>query len=336
MKNLYALFLFFLCTGTLLGQELDSLMQIMDNQKNPAGVSSPQDPVLPYQATENDTVSLRLGNKEVIKVIESRDSTYVQLGSREFIVVEDHPDSTNIRIGKRDISIVEKDNTSEINVIKNERYEAAQRRFKGHWAGFGWGFNNLVDEDFTVSRDPATEYMDINSGRSWVIHLNFAQYSVGFGSPYVGLVTGLGFEFSNYFFNNDVTITKAGGVISEVDLGALDVRKSKLVNTYIRLPLILEAQFPAVDRSKRAFVAVGIVGGLRLGSHTKYVYEDDNGKEKEKSKGDFYLNALRYGLTSRIGYRNTLLFFDYYFTPLFSNGRGPDLNPIAMGLVFVL
>jgi hypothetical protein len=332
MKKLFVYVLLCLCITPLRGQELDTLMQIMEGQKNPGGPSVENQAPAVSQITENDTVSLKLGNKDVIRVIESRDSTFVQLGANEYIVVEDLPDSTNIRIGKRDISIVDKDNNAEINVRKNERYEAAQRKFKGHWAGFGWGFNNLLDDQFSVSRDPATEYLDINSGRSWVINLNFAQYSVGFGTPYVGLVTGLGFEFSNYFFNNDVTIIKEGGEIAEVDLSALGLKKSKLVTTYLRLPVILEAQFPGVERSRRASVGVGVVGALRLGSHTKYVYKDDNGKEKEKSKGDFYLNTFRYGVTARIGYRSTQLFFDYYFTSLFADGRGPELYPFSVGL----
>jgi len=146
MKQLHVFILSFLCIIPLRGQELDSLMHIMEGQKNPAGKTELQEPATASKAADSDTISLKLGDKEVIKVIESRDSTYVQLGAKEYIVVDDRPDSTNIRIGKRDISIVEKDNDSEISIRKNERYQAFQSKFKGHWAGFGWGFNNLLDE----------------------------------------------------------------------------------------------------------------------------------------------------------------------------------------------
>jgi hypothetical protein len=47
-----------------------------------------------------------------------------------------------------------------------------------------------------------------------------------------------------------------------------------------------------------------------------------------KSRGDFSLNMLRYGVTARVGYGNFQLFGTYYYTPLFQSGKGPDGNDL--------
>ena len=43
--------------------------------------------------------------------------------------------------------------------------------------------------------------MNLNTGKSWNHNLNFLEYGFGLGTSYVGLVTGMGFEFSNYVFD---------------------------------------------------------------------------------------------------------------------------------------
>jgi len=48
-------------------------------------------------------------------------------------------------------------------------------------------------------------------------------------------------------------------------------------------------------------IAAGPIGGVKVSSHTKMVYQ--NGPTT-KSYGDFSLNMLRYGATTRVGYGN--------------------------------
>jgi len=95
--------------------------------------------------------------------------------------------------------------------------------------------------------------MDLNTGRSWATDLNFAQYSLGFGTSYVGLVTGLGIEFNNYYFDHDNSITESvDDQVIKVDLSDTSgLVKSKLFVTFIRVPLLLEFQFPRAYRTGR-------------------------------------------------------------------------------------
>jgi hypothetical protein len=205
-------------------------------------------------------------------------------------------------------------------------------KFRGHWAGFEWGINNFLDNDFSLARSDAESYMDLNSGRSWVANINFAQYSLGFGTSHLGIVTGLGLELNNYFFDNKNTIEEIDDYVSESPLGP-DVYKSKLTTTFLRVPLILEVQFPNTIRAKRVFLSAGIVGGLKIGSHTKVVYKD-NGKSKDKNRDDFNINPFRYGITARAGFGNLSVFGDYYMTTMFVKDKGPELHPFNLGLSF--
>ena len=175
--------------------------------------------------------------------------------------------------------------------------------------------------------------MDLNTGRSWAINLNFAQFSMGFGTSHLGILSGLGLEFSNYFFDNDITIIEGTPDYIEV-VTLTDVSKSKLSTTYIRVPLILEGQFPNTSRSRRVFISAGVVAGLKLGSHTKVISKADGGKNKDKNRDDFNLNPFRYGITARLGLGNMSVFGDYYFTTLFVDEKGPELHPFSVGLAF--
>jgi len=209
-----------------------------------------------------------------------------------------------------------------------------RRKFRGNWAGFEWGINNFLDADFTISREGDNQFMDLNTGRSWVFNFNLAQYSLGFGTSHAGILTGIGLEFNNYFFDRDNTITEVNDHVVAIDLSDMNVTKSKLASAFLRVPLILEVQFPRTIRAKRVFLSGGLITALKLGSHTKVIYKDGNGKNRDKNRDDFNISPFRYGLTARIGYGSINVFGDYYFTPMFVADKGPELYPFSLGLSF--
>jgi hypothetical protein len=337
MKNVLIVLLLAAFTFGIQAQELDSLKAIMDKKNGTENAESPDKntyaPVIVEE--DGDEVNVKVMDKDFVKVYDGGDSTYVSIGNNDAIQVIEHPDSTKIRVGNKEISIVENDNDTDISFkdITNEKHHH-NPKFRGHWAGFEWGINNFLDNDFTLSREGDAAYMDLNTSRSWVINLNFAQYSLGFGTSHIGLLTGLGFEFNNYYFDGDNSIVEENDQV--VELPIIDttnsLSKSKLTTTFLRIPLLLEFQFPNTVRSKRGYISAGLITGLKLGSHTKVVYKDDSGKDKDKNKDDFNINPFRFGLTARIGFGGLSVFGDYYFTPMFVEDKGPDLHPFSVGL----
>jgi len=96
--------------------------------------------------------------------------------------------------------------------------------------------------------------------------------------------------------------------------------------------LLLEFQIP-VSGHKRIHISGGVIGGLKIGSHTKVLYKADGSKQKDKINDDFNLSPLRYGVTARIGYRALKLFATYNMTQMFETGQGPELYPVSIGLI---
>ncbi len=337
MKSTCTFILLSLLWATVPAQELDSLKAIMgvegsrdtnENQTRQEGQT--YSPVTVYD--NGDEVKVNLGDKEMFKVVDDGDSTYVKIGKNKMLEVYDHPDSTRIRVGNKEISIVENNNKADIHIGRVKDYDhRGYAKFRGHWTGIEFGINNFLDEDLTLSREGDASFMDLNTSRSTAVNLNFAQFSLGFGTSYFGVFTGLGIEFNNYFFDNNNTIAEIDDQVFGIPLDGQNLSKSKLTTTFLRIPVMLEGQFPKTNRGKRVFVSAGIIGGFKLGSHTKVVF-DNNGKDKSKDKDDFNINPFRYGLSARLGYGCIAIYSDYYFTPMFVREKGPELHPFNVGL----
>jgi hypothetical protein len=89
--------------------------------------------------------------------------------------------------------------------------------------------------------------------------------------------------------------------------------------------LLLEYQIP---NSNGLWISAGLIGGLKMGSHTKVKIDG----KKYKDRNDFNINPFRGGSTVRLGYKGFNIFGTYYFTPLFKDGRGPEMDPITVGI----
>ncbi|MCX6254348.1 MAG: hypothetical protein NTV31_07715 [Bacteroidia bacterium] len=261
---------------------------------------------------------------------------------KDLLSVEENDSSLNLKVGNRGLSILESlerpghkfsfKKYADDDQDKDFRYfDSRRNRFRGHWAGIEFGFNNYVTSDISLVLPADIDYMTLHSGKSSNFNINFSQLSLGF-TRHIGFVTGLGLNWNNYRFDDNNNIVKGpNGIIEELDPGS-NLEKSKLTTLFLTLPFMLEMQIPV--RQNNLSFAAGPIGAIKLGSHTKMVFE--NG-EKVKSGGDFSLNMLRYGATARVGYGNFQLYGTYYMTPLFRTGKGPagnDLYPFEIGVAF--
>lgn len=303
--------------------DLEKKLEILENQSN-SGISI------------SDTG---------IVIMEENGKSKVEITSKEILVVEEGKDTTRIKIGNKGIEIIEGgDGNTRINVkdMKNEETKSTEikiNKFKGNWSGIELGLNNFVTNDFRTNVDPSLNFMDLNTNRSLNLNINMLQYDIGFGKSKSGLVTGIGLELSNYFFdgNNNIKKNENGQIVENIPAiltePGTDLIKSKLATSFLTIPLLLEFQIPA--GKKRVHISGGLIGGAKIGSRTKIVYKDRGNKQKEKIKDDFNLSALRYGYTLRAGFRNLNLFANYYPVPIFEKGKGPELYPYSIGLRFI-
>jgi hypothetical protein len=264
-----------------------------------------------------------------------KDTTRIDLGDKE-LQITDGPskDEKDIKLRNKHHQDDESDNDGDKKTWKSGG-------FKGHWAGLELGLNNYLNKDYAMSLSTEDEFMSLNTSRSIDVNVNFVQHSFGIIGNCVGMVTGMGFEFYNYFFeHNNSVYTDDNGIIRNKDYSLLvpplNLDKTKLTITYLTVPLLLEFQFPGnLKNSNRLRISVGVIGGLKLGSHTKVVYRVNGDKKKDKDHGDFNINAFRYGFTARVGYKNLNLFTDFYPVSLFEKDKGPILYPFSVGVAFV-
>ncbi|MCF8379865.1 MAG: PorT family protein [Bacteroidales bacterium] len=283
-----------------------------------------------------------------VEVLEEDGKTTVQVGGEAEVI--DRQDTTKIKIGKKGVTIIENEEGSPTVTWENiEEIEEPEidgeddgedngekkdknTKFKPHWAGFEIGLNSYVNEDFSMNIEPG--YMDLNTGKSWNYNINFLEQDIKLIGEKLGLVTGLGFEISNYHFDEGNVITEVNGVIERLD-PPTQADKARLQTVFLNAPLLLEFQVPA-GKKEKFFISAGVIGGVKLSSKTKLVYYENGEKNKEKAKDDFNINPLRYGFTGRIGYKALKLYANFYPQPLFKEGGGPvdgeNLYPFSVGL----
>jgi hypothetical protein len=237
-------------------------------------------------------------------------------------------DTSIVRIGKKDIKVIDHDGGTEIIWGKGKHKENKSDKFNGHWEGFELGFNAFDKPDYSLYQ--VKDFMSLNQGKSIEFNINFYELNIGLAGKGVGLVSGMGLSFNSYRFDNPYTLKKEPSMTVPVLLGYDDLSKTKLAVSYLNVPLLLEFQIPVNQKEGRLFINAGLIGGVKLGSHTKVKHGDI----KDKDKSGFNLNSFKYAATARIGYKDISLFANYSFTPLFQTGKGPGLTPFTIGINF--
>jgi hypothetical protein len=284
--------------------------------------------------TNPDNTSVTIGN--VVKVEKEDSSLNMRVGNRGLDVLEsleghkykyrkyEDNDHTEARLGE-DNNRTYRDSWDD----NDNKHHIKRNRFRGHWSGIELGLNNYATSTNSMVLPDDINYMTLHSSKSTNFNINFTQLSLGI-TRHIGFVTGLGLNWNNYRFDGNNNIIKGeNGRIEELDPGE-PLKKSKLATLYMTLPVLFEMQLPV--RGNNLSIAAGPIAAMKLSSHTKMVFEND---EKVKSNGDFSLNMLRYGATARVGYGNFMIYGTYYKTPLFQTGKGPegvDLYPFEIGV----
>lgn len=247
-------------------------------------------------------------------------------------------DSTVVRIWSDRVEIITKKSedrsVKETSVSYRNISHKKRRRFVGHWAGMNIGYNNLMTSNRSFDYPDEYLFMEMNAGKSVGVAINPWQQSIKLQRRgNIGLVTGLGVEWNNYRFDSQYLLKRdEDGNTSYVELTD-PVKKNKLTTVYMNAPLLLEFQVPVGRDRSPIYLSAGAIGGLRLGSHTKIIYSSDS---KAKNRDHYNLTQWRYGVTARMGYKSINVFADYYFSPLFEKGKGPDLYQVSAGLFFNL
>jgi len=255
------------------------------------------------------------------------DTTKLNILGNEMEIIEGK--NTKVSIGKTELTVDENGN---IKIGKKDKNKAYSHRFRGHWAGFELAFNGYVNKDFGTELPTQYNFLKFDDVKSIGVNLNLLELNANIINNRFGVVSGFGFQWNNYRFDDNVVLLPdSGRIYGYYNTNITSYIKSKLVESWVRLPLFLEYQ-TAKKKNKQFHLAVGGVFGYKLGSHSKQVHFEGGDRTKPKVYNDFYLNPIKLDAEVRIGWGPVNLFASYALTPMYKDNKGPELYPYMLGL----
>lgn len=250
-----------------------------------------------------------------------------------------HKDTTSIKFLGSEMKIVSEDRSKKFSFYSDKHENDKERkpvkkRFEGHYWGLDLGFNSFLTSSGDLSLPNEYDYLSLNSGKSIEVTVNALQQNISLSRKgNVGFVTGLGLNYNNYRFENDIVLVNDDmGNLSYENIDG-NVNKTKLTTLYLTAPLAFELQF-SEQKKDGFYISAGGIVGYRLSSHTKVVTEEDGKKDKDKNQGSFTLNDFKYGVQARIGFRSINIYGSYYLSPLFDTNKALELHPVSIGFCF--
>ena len=119
------------------------------------------------------------------------------------------------------------------------------------------GLNAFVNGS-TVEMPENYEGMNLDKIRSINFHLGLVQQGLNLYKGNLRLVYGLGIEFNNYRFVDDIDLEKGSNPLAYTVNDEVDYRKNKLVTQYLTMPLMLNFKSNPDDEDESFKVSAGI------------------------------------------------------------------------------
>jgi len=248
----------------------------------------------------------------------SGDTTRISLGNTRLIIIND------------DESIMAMEDTSYLPDDEPERYGDDADEMTT-WAGLDIGVSGFLSPKGSLSLGKDLQSWELDYAKSISVSFNPIEKKIPLYKNYIGINTGLGFEFNNYAFKNDVTLSVTPDTVINMLDSVVNYDKNKLKVSYLTIPLMLEFN-TSKYREKSVHLAVGLIGGVRLSSKWKYKHETEEETVKNKVKSQYHINAFKYSAAVRVGYGGFTLFANYGLSSMFEKGKGPELYPFNAGL----
>ena len=273
-------------------------------------------------------------------------NTHVDVNTNVTTEINTNGDSTKVRIGKLNLEVIDGPQTqvrlgrNKLVVDENGKVQFSKNKransFHSHWSGVYIGVAGFMTPSGEVDPRVHDNFMSLNLIKSTNVQMNMFEQNIKI-STNAGFVTGLGLDWRNYRFDHSNVVLNSTANFFDGDLmNDANYKKSKLLVTYLTVPLLLELQTNRFTNRNSFHIAGGISSGLRIGSHSKVKFEKPNGgTEKNKNRSDFGLNPFKLDATALIGWGGLNFYGNYALIDMFKTGRGPELRPFSVGIRLV-
>lgn len=202
-------------------------------------------------------------------------------------------------------------------------------KMEAHWAGIGWGFTNISDANYSINN---IDGLSLKSESSNEFYINLTEKILPIFRNNIGLTSGLGFDWHNYFLDFDTHLLEVDNITGIYDApSGLKYEYSRLRTFQITIPLMLEWQ-PVFGKNHNFFLTAGVVGGVNTFSSFKVKYEDANGNTHKfvESKG-LNVAPVTFSYIGQIGYDDWSIYAKYSPFGLFQSGKGPEVRSVSLG-----
>ncbi len=219
--------------------------------------------------------------------------------------------------------------------IVKEKDKYKDRPEFNSWTGFDLGVLGYFENGNNFNLSNEYDFLELDYTKSRYFSWNAIAKSIHVFQNHVNLIVGAGIQANNYRFSNKSQILQSdSNEIYAVENEEWNIKKNKLLATYLISPLLLE--FNTKNKIENNFhLAVGVVGGYRIGTHLKLKYQIDNSEGKIKIRDQFHLTDFKLEPTVRIGYGSFTLFANYQLFNLLKENSGPKLNSFSVGLQII-
>jgi len=215
-------------------------------------------------------------------------------------------------------------------LTKSHRHK--KYKMKSHWAGIGWGFTNITDQNYKLNN---IDGVSLKSESSNEFFINLIEKTIPVYRNNIGLTTGLGGSWHNYFLDMNTHLVEVDG-ITDVYYAptGIDYQYSRLRTFHLTMPLLLEWQ-PTFGKNRDFFVTAGVIGGINTFASYKVKYKDISGNtiSNVESKG---LNTAPLSLDffGQLGYGSFNIYAKYSPFGIFQSEKGPNVRAVSLGLLF--
>ena len=199
------------------------------------------------------------------------------------------------------------------------------------WAGFGVNANGFMNANKQLATASELGFLALDPAKSIGFQLNFAEKRFPIINDYLGVVTGLGFNWNRYSIKGDYDFSVVNDTLIANATG-VNYAKNVLSSTYLQAPLLL--QISTNKNANQAWnISAGIVGGIRVDARQMQKWEADGKKNKDKTKDDFQFNPFQASLMATVGYGDWSLYMTYGLSDIFNEGSAPKVRGVNAGIL---
>ena len=286
----------------------------------------------------SDSTQIRIGNMKIV-ILESKDLKDLdQLkalegdspkGQRKIIIDE------RVIIENDDERIVLNDGKDSYTFEKEFGNDCNDAETSGDgnaiWAGFGINANGFMNANKQLASTTELSFLTLDPSKSIGFQLNFAEKRFPIIKDYLGVVTGLGFQWNRYSIKGDYDFNVVNDTLVANATG-INYTKNTLSSTYLQAPLLLQIS-TSKNPNKAWNISAGIVGGISVDARQIQKWEADDKKNKDKTKDDFQFNPFQASLMATIGYGDWSLYATYGLSDVFNEGAAPKVRGVNAGIL---